>query len=110
MVLMEKHIHDPRMVQRADGMFHRRVAHAARNQILLRTMNSIYRDLNPLRGALKNDVTHGRHMIDVHSRLLDAIRRRDHAVLQQVVEETFVDLEAEFNVASRLATHIVEVR
>lgn len=108
--LMKKHLRDPRMLQRADGMFHRRVAHAARNQILLRTMNGIYRDLNPLRGALDNDVAHGRHMIDVHSRLLDAIRRRDHDTLQRVLEETFVDLEAEFKVRSRFATRIIDLR
>jgi DNA-binding FadR family transcriptional regulator len=108
-VLMEKHVHDPRMIQRADGMFHRRVAHAAGNQILLRTMNTIYRDLNPLRGALNNDEAHGRHMIDVHTRLLDAIRTRDHATLEKVLEETFVDLEAEFDVRRRFATRLIMV-
>jgi GntR family transcriptional repressor for pyruvate dehydrogenase complex len=106
-VLMGKHINDPRMIQRADGMFHRRVAHAAGNQILLRTMGGIYRELNPLRGALNNDAEHGRHMIDVHTRLLNAMRARDHDLLDQVLEETFVDLEAEFKVKSRFATRLI---
>lgn len=109
-VLMEEHIDDPRMIRRADGMFHRRVAHAAGNQILLRTMTGIYRELNPLRGALNNDAVHGRHMIDVHTRLLNAMRDRDHETLQSVLEETFVDLENEFTVKSRFKTKIIAIR
>ncbi|MBZ9938643.1 FCD domain-containing protein [Mesorhizobium sp. BR1-1-16] len=101
--LMERHLGDPGMVQRADGMFHRRVAHAAGNQFLLRTMTSIYRDLNPLRGALNNDAEHGRHMIDVHSRQLAAIRARDHDAIERLLQETFVDLEEEFHVATRFS-------
>lgn len=99
--LMRRHLGDSNMISRADGLFHRRIAHAAGNQILLRTMSAIYRDLNPLRGALNNDREHGLHMIDVHSRLLDAIRARDHEALEQLLQETFVDLEEEFSVASR---------
>jgi GntR family transcriptional repressor for pyruvate dehydrogenase complex len=101
--LMHRHLGDPNMIQRADGMFHRRVAHAAGNQILLKTMSSIYRDLNPLRGALNNDAEHGLHMIDVHSRQLAAIRARDHEALERLLQETFVDLEEEFNVMTRFS-------
>ena len=101
--LMGRHLGDPNMVQRADGMFHRRVAHAAGNQILLKTMSSIYRALNPLRGALNNDAEHGLHMIDVHSRQLAAIRARDHGALERLLQETFVDLEQEFNVMTRFS-------
>lgn len=101
--LMKRHLGDPGMVQRADGMFHRRIAHAAGNQILLKTMTSIYRDLNPLRGALNNDAEHGLHMIDVHSRQLAAIRARDHDAIERLLQETFVDLEEEFNVATRFS-------
>lgn len=96
--LMELHIADPKMVWRADGMFHRRIAHAARNPILLRAMSGIYRQLSPLRGALDNDERHARHMIGVHSRLLDAMRARDHERLEVLLRQTFVDLEAEFKV------------
>lgn len=99
--LMRRHLGDSNMVARADGLFHRRIAHAAGNQILLRTMSAIYRDLNPLRGALNNDREHGLHMIDVHSRQLNAIRARDHEAIEQLLQETFVDLEEEFGVASR---------
>lgn len=105
--LMEKHISDPRMIQRADGMFHRRVAHAAGNPILLRTMDSIYRELNPLRGALSTDAVHGGHLVDVYSRLLNAIRTRDHDTIEKALEETFVALEVEFNVRSRFATRVI---
>jgi GntR family transcriptional repressor for pyruvate dehydrogenase complex len=101
--LMRGHLGDPAMVQRADGVYHRRIAHAAGNQILLRTMTAIYRALNPLRGSLVNDRAHALHMIDVHSRQLAAIRARDHAELERVLEETFVDLEEEFKVKGRLS-------
>jgi GntR family transcriptional regulator, transcriptional repressor for pyruvate dehydrogenase complex len=96
--LMEHHIDDPRMIRRADGMFHRRIAHAAGNPILLRTMSSIYRQMSPLRDALSENESDGRHMIDVHTRQLEAIRARDHERLEQALQETFVDLEAEFHV------------
>jgi GntR family transcriptional repressor for pyruvate dehydrogenase complex len=96
--LIDLHIADPKMVSRADGMFHRRIAHAARNPILLRAMSGIYRQLSPLRGALDNDERHARHMIEVHSRLLAAMRARDHERLGVLLHQTFVDLEAEFKV------------
>jgi len=96
--LMELHIADPIMVWRADGMFHRRIAHAARNPILLRTMSGIYRQLNPLRGALESKEPQARHMIGVHSRLLDAMRSCDHERLEVLLRQTFVDLEKEFKV------------
>lgn len=105
--LMEKHMNNAAMTQRADGTFHRRIAHASHNQILLRTMISIYRDLDPLRGTLSNDAPAALHMIEVHSRQLDAIRRRDHARLDALLEETFVDLEAEFQVHHRLTARWV---
>jgi GntR family transcriptional repressor for pyruvate dehydrogenase complex len=96
--LMERHIADPKMIRRADGMFHRRIAHAAGNPILLRTMSSIYRQLSPLRDALSEKESDGRHMIDVHTRQLEAIRTRDHARLELLTQETFIDLETEFHV------------
>lgn len=102
--LMEKHVNDQNMVRRTDAMFHRRVAHASGNQILQRAMTGIYREMTPLRAALDNDAPHGRHMIDVHTRQLDAIRRRDHALIDVLLEETFVDLETEFNAETRFAT------
>ncbi|MBL8600015.1 MAG: FadR family transcriptional regulator [Devosia sp.] len=101
--LMRRHLGEPNMISRADGLYHRRIAHAAGNQILLRTMTGIYRDLNPLRGALSNDREHGLHMIDVHSRQLEAIRARDHEGLERMLQETFVDLEEEFKVTSRFS-------
>ncbi|WP_413737420.1 FadR/GntR family transcriptional regulator [Sodalis sp. RH21] len=103
--LMETHISDPRMIQRADGMFHRRIAHAAKNRILLQTMTGIYRQLAPLRGALTKNVERARHMIEIHTRLLDAIRARDHQNLELLLQETFIDLEVEFNVDSHFSVH-----
>ncbi len=99
--VMEAHIADPKMIQQADRMFHRRIAHAAGNQILQRAMAGIYRELSPLRAALSYEESDGRHMIDVHTRQLDAIRVRDHDLLEAVLQESFPDLEAEFNVSNR---------
>ncbi|WP_425052861.1 FadR/GntR family transcriptional regulator [Psychromarinibacter sp. S121] len=101
--LMHKHRNEPAMVMRADGVFHRRIAHAAGNHVLLRTMNGIYRELNPLRGALTHDEDSALHMIDVHNRQLAAIRDRDHPEIDRLLEETFVDLEEEFRVSAAFA-------
>lgn len=98
--LMRRNLGDPAMIMRADGVFHRRIAHAAGNQTLLRTMNGIYRDLNPLRGSLTHSQADGLHMIDVHGRQLAAIRSRDHEEIERLLEETFVDLETEFQVSA----------
>jgi GntR family transcriptional repressor for pyruvate dehydrogenase complex len=108
--LMELHIADPKMVWRADGMFHRRIAHAARNPILLRAMSGIYRQVNPLRGALESDEQHARHMIGVHTRLLDAMRSRDHDRLEVLLHQTFVDLEAKFKVNAPYSVRWVSAR
>ncbi|WP_141150430.1 FadR/GntR family transcriptional regulator [Martelella alba] len=97
-VLMQKHIDQPNIVLQADGMFHRRIAHATGNQVLRRTMNGIYRELNPLRGALSQTEDRAQHMIEVHTRQLQAIRQKDHCLIDRFLEETFVDLEIEFNV------------
>ncbi len=97
--LMEKHIHLPHMVLEADGLFHRRIALATGNQVLRRTMNGIHRELNPLRGALSQTADRGRHMIDVHTRQLKAIRAKNHVLIDKLLQETLVDLEVEFNVS-----------
>lgn len=96
--LMTKHAANPTMVERADGMFHRRIAHAAGNQILLRTISGIYRQLIPLRHTLSYGVTNAQHMVDVHRRQIDALRARDHIRLDEVLVESFVDLETEVGV------------
>jgi GntR family transcriptional regulator, transcriptional repressor for pyruvate dehydrogenase complex len=96
--LMGKHKHAPQMVLRADGLYHRRIAYATGNQSLRRIMNTIYRDLYPLRSALGLNAERAEHMMDVHNRQLDAMRRRDHALLDKVLDETFIDLELEFAV------------
>lgn len=96
--LMVKHAANPVMVERADGMFHRRIAHAAGNMILLRTISSIYRQLIPLRHTLTFAGDEVDHMVDVHRRQMDALRARDHVRLDEVLVESFVDLEEEVGV------------
>ncbi len=106
--LMRSHIGDPRIVHQADGMFHRRVAHASGNQMLLRVMTGIYRGLAPLRSALPKDEGRAHHMIDVHSRQLDAMRSKDHKRLEAVLDETFIDLEEEYGVTKRYSLSWIE--
>ncbi|TNM63558.1 FadR/GntR family transcriptional regulator [Aliirhizobium smilacinae] len=101
--LVRHHRHDPRIVQQADGMFHRRVAHACGNQMLLSTMTTIYRQLAPLRGALRRDADRADHIIDVHTRQLEAMRRKDHAGLESILDETFIDLEEEYGVKRKFS-------
>ncbi len=96
--LMARHAASPLMVERADGMFHRRIAHAAGNKILLRTISSIYKQLIPMRHSLSYEVGDAEHMMDVHGRQMDALRARDHVRLDEVLVESFVDLEQEVGV------------
>ena len=103
--LMGKHKHAPQMVLRADGLYHRRIVLATGNQSLRRIMNGIYRDLYPLRSALGQSAERAEHMMDVHNRQLDAMRRRDHELLDRILDETFVDLEQEFAVTLPFNMH-----
>lgn len=101
--LVRHHRNDPRVVQQADGMFHRRVAHACGNQMLVNMMTSIYRQLAPLRGALRRDADRADHIIDVHTRQLEAMRRKDHAGLESILDETFIDLEEEYGLKRKFS-------
>jgi len=96
--MMVNYAANPVMVERADGMFHRRIAHAAGNKILLRTISSIYQQLIPLRHTLTLEAVDVDHMLDVHRRQMNALRARDHARLDEVLVESFVDLEEEVGV------------
>jgi GntR family transcriptional repressor for pyruvate dehydrogenase complex len=94
--LMRTHARDPAMVARADGMFHRRVLHAAGNEVLLKIVSDIYRQMIPLRGAIINDEQHALHAIDVHREQLEALRAKDHDRLDRALRESRADYEAEF--------------
>ncbi len=103
--LMGKYKHAPQMVLRADSVYHRRIAYATGNQTVRRAINGIYRDLYPLRSALGLTAENAEHMMDVHTRQLDAMRQKDHALLDKCLDETFIDLELEFDVKLSFSMH-----
>ncbi|GGM14541.1 FadR/GntR family transcriptional regulator [Nakamurella endophytica] len=96
--MMGRHADNPVMVERADGMFHRRIAHAAGNKILLRTISNIYKQLIPMRHSLSYEVGDAERMIAVHGRQMDALRARDHVRLDEVLGDSFVTMEEELGV------------
>lgn len=91
--LMGKHRNSHEMVTRADGMYHRRVALAAHDEILRAAMFSLYRKLFPLRLEWVRRSPSIDHAIEIHRRQLDAMRRRDHDLIDQVMDQTFRELE-----------------
>lgn len=93
--LMDKHRNSREMMLRVDGMYHRRVAIASHDEILRAAMYSLYRRLLPLRAELGRREPSVDHMIDVHTRQLDAIRARDHERIDELMEESFRDLESD---------------
>lgn len=80
-------------VVRADAMFHRAVVRAARSPALQGAMRGIGRSLAPLRDAYPGGQREDRHTLAVHERQLEAMRARDHALLQEVLHEHFCMLE-----------------
>lgn len=106
--LMKSNYSEPGMLHRADGAFHRRVAHTAKNQVLLEALKSVYVGLFPLQElmifeAFTADPRFGLHMAGVHERQLDAMRAQDHNLIDRLLEETLRDLEAEYSAASKYA-------
>ncbi|TAM68551.1 MAG: FadR family transcriptional regulator [Microbacteriaceae bacterium] len=101
---METHIANPKLVERADVLFHRRVAYAAGNRVLLDAISKIYQQLIPVRGALHMGEVSAEHMIDVHTRQFDMIQAKDHEQLESVLRESFIDLEEEFGVHTSFET------
>ena len=81
---------------RGDAMFHQALAHATRNRLLVETMRSVARQLAPLRDMLLRVATDVDRMVDVHTRQLHAIRKREHVDLGVVIDEHFRMLEDRF--------------
>lgn len=91
--LMEDTESSPQRLVSIDGMYHRRVAYASHDELVTRTIVTLYRRLLPLRLADVQSLADPEHMVIVHRRQLDAIRRRDHELIDRLVCESFVDLE-----------------
>lgn len=91
--LMEDYRGSTQYLVRVDGTYHRRVAYASHDDVLARSIVTLYRRLLPLRYADVENMPDPEHMVAVHRRQLEAIRKRDHERIDKLITESFVDLE-----------------
>lgn len=92
-----RHVGDRQWVFRSDAMYHRAWARACHNSVLMQVMTMVYRQLLPVQDALlEGTPDDARHLLEVHGRQLDALRRRDARALRQALDETHITLEEEF--------------
>lgn len=82
-----------------DGMYHRRVAYASHDDLLIRTIVALYRRMLPLRLDDEEVDPSAEHMAVVHSRQLEAIRQRDHELIDDLIRESFVDFEQSMGIS-----------
>ena len=94
--LLERHLGERPSVMRADAMFHRAMVRACHNTTIQAAMRVLARALAPIRDAYSGGVERDRDTLDVHRRQLDALRRRDRAALETVLDEHLRMLEDAF--------------
>jgi GntR family transcriptional repressor for pyruvate dehydrogenase complex len=92
--LLAAHGHERAAMLRADGMFHSAIARAAHNRLLVEAMRAVGRRLAPLRDMLATEGAE--RIVDVHTRLLRAMRAREGRQLDAVLDEHFRLLEDRF--------------
>ena len=97
--LLEGHLGDRGSVMRADAMFHRALVRACHNATVQAAMRGVARGLAPLRDAYTGGLSSDEATLDVHRRQLEAMRRRDLAELDRVLDEHFRMLEDAFAAA-----------
>jgi DNA-binding FadR family transcriptional regulator len=85
---------------RADMMFHRAVARAAHNRVLVEALQVVYRHLAPTRDAYTESLEEAALVLEIHTRQLDAMRARDAELLESALDRHFHFLE------DRLATSL----
>jgi GntR family transcriptional regulator, transcriptional repressor for pyruvate dehydrogenase complex len=91
--LLEQHIGDRPLVMRADAAFHRAVSRASHSRALQASMRLLSREIEPVRDAYRGGEEYDGLTLNVHSRQLDAMRRRDHAALSELLDLHFSMLE-----------------
>jgi len=94
--LLERHLGQRPSVMRADAMFHRALVRSCRNETIQTAMRGVARGLAPIRDAQPGGLTFDSKTLDVHRRQLAAMRRRDEEALEEVLDEHFRMLEAQF--------------
>lgn len=94
--LLRRHVGERALVMRADAMFHRALVRACHNRTLEAAMQRVAKALAPVRDAYSGGVERDRRTLDVHRRQVDAMRRRDAAALDAVLDEHLGMLEDAF--------------
>jgi GntR family transcriptional repressor for pyruvate dehydrogenase complex len=102
--LLERHLGERASVMRADAMFHRAMVRACHNATIQAAMRGLARALAPIRDAYSGGIERDRATLDVHRRQLDALRRRDRAALDVVLDEHLRMLEDAFAEALAVPT------
>lgn len=94
--LLRSHLGERPLVMRADALFHRAVVRSCHNRQLEAAMRGIAKSLAPIRDAYSGGIARDRQTLSVHERQLDAMRARDLAALDAVLDEHFRMLEDSF--------------
>jgi len=94
--LLDRHLGERPSVMRADAMFHRAVVRSCHNETIQAAMQGVARGLSPIRDAYSGGVATDRQTLDVHRRQVEAMRRRDEDVLEEILDEHFRMLEKQF--------------
>jgi GntR family transcriptional regulator, transcriptional repressor for pyruvate dehydrogenase complex len=91
--LVRAHLGDRTAVMAADAMFHRVLVRACRNETMRAAMRVLERRIAPVRDSYSGGLYWDKHVVDVHSRQVAAMRARDLAALEPVLEAHFRMLE-----------------
>jgi GntR family transcriptional repressor for pyruvate dehydrogenase complex len=94
--LLRGHLGERPLVMRADALFHRALVRSCHNRQLEAAMRGIAKALAPIRDAYSGGIARDRQTLDVHERQLEAMRQRDLATLDVVLDEHFRMLEESF--------------
>jgi GntR family transcriptional repressor for pyruvate dehydrogenase complex len=94
--LLRSHVGERPLVMRADALYHRALVRACHNRQLEAAMRPIAKALAPIRDAYSGGFARDGHTLSVHERQLEAMRRRDLATLDAVLDEHFRMLEDSF--------------
>ncbi len=97
--LLRDNLGERPLVMRADALFHRALVRACRNHTLQAAMSGVGKGLAPIRDAYSGGLERDRQTLDVHGRQLEAMRARDRAALERVLDEHFRMLEESFATA-----------
>ena len=97
--LLERHLGERPSVMRADAMFHRALVRSCQNETIQAAMRGVGRGLAPIRDAYSGGVPYDRQTLDVHRRQIAAMRGRDEDALDEVLDDHFRMLEAQFEKA-----------